>query len=109
VFCGTFTAGGLEIAVDDGQLKILREGRITKFVDCVEQLSFSARRSREIGQEVLYVTERAVFRLGPERLELIELAPGMYLQEHVLRFMPNPPIVERVNPMPAHVFALPRG
>jgi len=109
VFCGTFTAGGLEIRVEDGALKIVKEGRVKKFVDRVEHLSFSARRSRQIGQEVLYVTERAVFRLGPERLELIEIAPGIDLQQHVLRFMPTTAVAGSPKQMPAHVFASPGG
>jgi len=58
VFCGTFTTDGLEIAIADGLLRIVSEGRVPKFVEQVEQVSFSARRARQIGQEVLYVTER---------------------------------------------------
>ena len=104
VFCGTFTAGGLEIDVRDGRLNILQEGRANKFVDHVEQLSFSAERSRRIGQDVLYVTERAVFRLGPEALELVEIAPGVDLDKHILQLMPTAPVIRELKPMPAHVF-----
>ncbi|MFA9480278.1 acyl CoA:acetate/3-ketoacid CoA transferase [Phycisphaerales bacterium AB-hyl4] len=104
VFCGTFTAGGLEVDVVDGQLRIVREGRCPKFVEDVEQLSFSARRSREVGQEVLFVTERAVFRLIDVGLELIELAPGINLDRDVCAQMAFMPIVRNVKPMPAHVF-----
>ncbi|MCX7427315.1 MAG: acyl CoA:acetate/3-ketoacid CoA transferase [Planctomycetia bacterium] len=109
VFCGTFTAGGLEIAAERGRLTIVQEGRVGKVVDEVEQLSFSAERSRQIGQDVLYVTERAVFRLGPETLELVEVAPGVDLENDVLRRMPFTPVMRSVKPMPAHVFAPPRG
>ncbi len=63
VFCSTFTAGGLEIAMQDGQLRIVREGRDRKFIDAVSQISFSADHARQIGQEVMFVTERAFFRL----------------------------------------------
>ena len=69
VFCGTFTAGGLEVAVEDGKLRIVKEGAVRKFVKNVEQVSFSAARSRQVGQQVLYVTDRAVFRLVPDGLE----------------------------------------
>ena len=88
VFCGTFATSGLEVAAGGGQLRIVNEGHVPKFVQEVEQVSFSAQHSRRIGQEVLYVTERAVFRLLEDRLELIEIAPGIDLEEHVLRRMP---------------------
>jgi len=104
VFCGTFTAGGLEIEVANGTLRIVREGRVRKFVSRVEQVSFSAARSREVGQEVLYVTERAVFRLGSDGIELVEVAPGVDLETQVLGQMAFRPIIRDVRPMPSHVF-----
>ncbi len=104
VFCGTFTAGGLEVAVDGGRLRIVREGRCPKFVDNVEQVSFSARRSRQIGQEVLYVTERAVFELEDGGLTLIEVAPGIDVERDVLAHMAFKPRVGPIRPMPGHVF-----
>ncbi|PIY43950.1 MAG: acyl CoA:acetate/3-ketoacid CoA transferase [Armatimonadetes bacterium CG_4_10_14_3_um_filter_66_18] len=107
VFCGTFTASGLEVAVEDGKLRIVREGRVLKFVERVEQISFSARRATELGQPVLYITERAVFRLLPEGLELIEVAPGVEVQRQVLDLMEFAPIRRNVTTMPAHVFAGP--
>jgi len=109
IFCGTFTAGGLEVAVSDGQLRIVNEGRSSKFVVQVEQVSFSAQHSRRIGQEVLYVTERAVFRLREEGLELVEIAPGIDLAKQVLDLMPFEPAVRSVRPMPTHVFEPPKG
>jgi propionate CoA-transferase len=109
VFCGTFTAGGLEVATDGRQLQIVREGRVKKFVPQVEQVSFSAKYSFQKGQEVLYVTERAVFRLRESGLELIEVAPGIDLQEQVLQLMPFEPVIRSVRPMPAHAFAPPKG
>lgn len=105
VFCGTFTAVGLKSQVKDGRLTIVREGDSRKFVRHVEQVSFSAARSREMGQEVLYVTERAVFRLDEAGPTLIELAPGIDLQTQVLDLMDFKPAVADVRPMPAHVFA----
>lgn len=103
VFCGTFTAGGLEIDVVDGRLRIVKEGRTRKFVERVGHLSFSAARSRQVGQEVLYVTERAVFKLVPEGLQLIELAPGIDLDTQVLALMDFRPIIHEVRPMPLHL------
>ena len=103
IFCGTLTASGLETAVENGELRIVREGRVRKFVHAVEQISFSAARSRQIGQEVLYITERAVFRLVEDGLELIEVAPGIDIEQQVLAQMAFPPIVRHVCRMPLHV------
>ncbi|WOQ70060.1 CoA-transferase [Microbacterium limosum] len=88
VFCGTFTAGGLVAVADEGQLTIEQEGRHRKFVDRVEQITFSGAEALRRGQRVLYVTERAVFRLEPGGLRLIELAPGVDLQRDVLDHLP---------------------
>jgi propionate CoA-transferase len=103
VFCGTFTAGGLEIAVVDGKLHILREGKTRKFVKQVDHLSFSAARSHEVGQEVLYVTERAVFQLVSDGLQLIEVAPGIDLERQVLAMMAFRPIIRELRPMPLYL------
>ncbi len=104
VFCGTFTAGGLETDVVEGQLKIVQEGRCRKFVEAVEQRSFSAPYARECGQEVLYITERAVFRLTERGLALVEVAPGIDVEREVLGLMDFTPIIEEVKVMPGHVF-----
>ncbi len=105
VFCGTFTAGELEVKVGEGGIRIIREGSVRKFVKQVEQISFSSSRPRQTGRKVLYVTERAVFQLTKEGLELIEAAPGIDLQKQVLDLMEFKPIIRDVRPMPAHVFA----
>jgi len=104
VFCGTFTTGGLEVNVADGRMEVIREGRVCKFTRDVEQVSFSADRARSVGQEVLYITERAVFRLATSGLELIEVAPGIDLQRDILDQMEFKPTVANVIPMPGHVF-----
>lgn len=104
VFCGTFTSGGLRVEVADGRLSVIEEGVIDKFVDSVQQVSFSGALARESGREVLYVTERAVFRLGPGGLELIEIAPGIDLERDILARMDFLPDTSRVRPMGAHHF-----
>lgn len=104
VFCGTFTAGGLQVAVEGGRLSVVREGSVRKFVEEVEQVSFSADRARAVDQDVLYVTERAVFRLAASGLELIEVAPGINIEQEVLAQMDFAPHIRHVLPMPEHVF-----
>lgn len=105
VFCCSFTSGGLEVASADGRLAINREGRCPKFVPQVEQVSFNAARARRRGQQVLYVTERAVFQLGEEGLELIEVAPGIDPLRQVLQLLPFTPRVRDLRLMPVHAFA----
>lgn len=99
VFCGTLTTNGLEVAVVDGNLRIVREGRVKKFVKQVEQVSFAGSIARDSGRDVLIVTERAVFRLKAEGLELIEVAPGVDIQREILDQMEFLPIIESVAVM----------
>lgn len=104
VFCGTLTSDGLDVAVGPAGLEIHREGRISKFVERVEQISFSGEIARRRGQDVLYVTERAVFRLGDDGMELVEVAPGIDIERDVLERMRFRPLIRDVRLMPAHVF-----
>ena len=81
VFSGTLTAGGLEIAAGRSERRSAssrRAGR-AKWVPAVQQVTFSGRYARARGQEVMYVTDRAVFRLGSEGIEVVEIAPGVDL------------------------------
>lgn len=93
VFVGTFTAGGLEIAVADGMLRIVREGAVRKFVDTVEHRTYAGRFAWARGQSALYVTERCVFRLSAEGIELIEVAPGIDVERDILAQMDFRPAV----------------
>ncbi len=104
VFCGTLTASGLTLEVKDGKVKVLREGKIKKFVKEVEQISFSADHALSLGQEVLYVTERAVFRLMSGGLELVEAAPGIDVERDILEMMEFTPVVKKVRPVSADVY-----
>ncbi|QTE30194.1 acyl CoA:acetate/3-ketoacid CoA transferase [Pengzhenrongella sicca] len=93
VFCGAFTAGGLQVEVTDGQLVIVREGKVAKLVQDVEHVTFSGAYSRSKGQRVLYVTERAVFSSSDEGLVIDEIAPGIDLEKDILKMMDFVPII----------------
>lgn len=93
VFVGTFTAGNLEVAVDAGKLAILEDGKAVKFVSEVEHRTFSGPQAAKWGKSVLYITERCVFRLTADGLELTEIAPGVDLQKDILDKMEFKPIM----------------
>ena len=95
VFVGTFTAGKLEVAVEAGMLSILEDGKAAKFVQEVEHRTFSGEQAAKRGKTVLYITERCVFNLTPEGLELIEIAPGVDLQKDILDRMDFVPIMHQ--------------
>ena len=106
VFVGTFTAGRLEITVDGGKMQILRDGSARKFVETVEHRTFSGPEAARRGKEVLYITERCVFRLAPEGLVLTEIAPGVDLERDILAQMDFRPVIHGSPlPMDARIFA----
>ena len=95
VFCGTFEAKGTKIQTGDGSLQIEHYGDVRKLVSEVEQITFSGEQARKRDQQIIYVTERAVFRLGSDAVELTEIAPGVDLQRDVLdRMAFKPKIAE---------------
>jgi propionate CoA-transferase len=108
VFCGTFTAGGLDIAVVDGRLIIRHEGRVPKFKRRVEQITFSGAYAGQIGQPVMYVTERAVFELRDGCPCLTEIAPGVDLEKDILALMEfRPRVHPALKTMDARIFREP--
>lgn len=104
VFAGTFTVGGLNVAIEDGRVVIKQEGRSRKFIKQVEQNTFSGPYAQTRGQPVLYVTERCVFELTPEGLELTEIAPGIDIHRDILAHMDFKPIVRRPKMMDPRIF-----
>ena len=104
VFCCTLRAGDLEVAVQDGQLRVVREGRHAKFVRRVQQVCFHGPSALANRQQVLFVTERAVFELTAQGLALRELAPGMDLARDLLAQMEFEPIIATHRGMPASCF-----
>ena len=93
VYCGTFTAGGLKETFGDGKMSIVQEGKSKKFIKEVEQVTFSGEVANATGQNVLYITERAVFKLTDKGLTLIEIAPGVDLEKDVIGQMEFRPVV----------------
>ncbi len=108
-YCGTFTAKGLKTECRDGNLVITQEGSIKKFVNQIQQITFSGDYANHVKQSVLYITERAVFELRPEGVTLIEIAPGIDLQKDVLDQMEYVPQIAyqadgSVKKMDARIF-----
>lgn len=105
IFCGTFTAGGLEVSAKDGKLVIENEGKVKKFIERVEQITFSGQYAKEAKQPVLYITERAVFELKDDGIVLIEIAPGIDLEKDILHQMEFQPIIsENLKIMDGRIF-----
>ncbi|MBE1283519.1 MAG: acyl CoA:acetate/3-ketoacid CoA transferase [Rhodobacteraceae bacterium] len=104
VFAGTFTAKGIDVDIGDGALTIRMEGTSRKFLKDVEQVTFSGKRAARLNQPVLYVTERCVFQLRPEGLQLVEVAPGVDIERDILGHMGFRPIIEDVREMDARIF-----
>lgn len=94
VFTGTFMAGGLKVSAGDGKLTILREGKVKKFLQDVEQVTFSGPYAVKRNQPVLFMTERCVFKLSSDGMELIEIAPGIDIEKDILANMEFEPIIK---------------
>jgi propionate CoA-transferase len=105
VFCTSFRAKGFESIVSDGHIRIVQEGQIPKFVEKVEQITFNGGIAAAAGHEVLFVTERGVFKMEKEGLTLTEIAPGVDLEKDILNQMEFVPIVsEQLKVMDGRIF-----
>ena len=94
VFCGTFS-NGAEIEINDGKITIQKQGKAKKFVEKVDQITFSGKTAQKTKQPVLYITERGVFALEDGQLTLVEIAPGIDLEKDILAAMDFKP---RISP-----------
>jgi propionate CoA-transferase len=103
-FGGSFTAGKSDIRVSNNRINILRDGT-TKFVERVFKVVFSGHQAVKYGQEVLYVTERAVFRLKRNGMILEEIAPGIDLDKNIYSKMGFTPIKGSVKEMDERIFS----
>lgn len=103
VFCGGFSTKTL-MTSDENGVHIEYPGKHKKFVDKVQQITFNGKFAARKGQKVLYVTERAVFQLSTEGVELIEIAPGVDLERDVLAMMEFKPIIKDVKQIEASVY-----
>ncbi len=104
IFVGTFTAGGLKVAFEGGKLRILNEGKHKKFVEKIEQVTFSGENAARNGKKVLYVTERCVLALTAKGLELTEVAPGVDIERDILPYMAFRPIIGTPALMDVRIF-----
>jgi len=105
VFLTTFSSGGLDVSISDGTLTIVTEGRFRKFIDSVDQITFSASLANTTGQNITYITERCVFELGPDGLVLAEIAPGIDVDADILDLLPFTPSVNDPRLMDPSIFA----
>ncbi len=105
VFVGTFTAGGLDVAITRNRISVRKEGREKKFVKAVEQITFNGSYASTLGQPVIYITERCVMELTPEGLELTEVAPGVDIDRDILAQMDFKPIIRNPRTMATRLFS----
>ncbi|SEF59188.1 acyl CoA:acetate/3-ketoacid CoA transferase [Marinobacterium lutimaris] len=104
VFCGTLTAGAKYEFSENG-IHITQEGKAKKFVEAVDQITFSGDIALQNKQPVVYITERAVFELREGGITLTEIAPGLDLEKDVLAAMDfRPQIADDLKTMPIELF-----
>ncbi len=103
-FAGAFTAGKSQITISHNRITILHDGIIPKFVESVFNVVFSGHQAMKYGQEILYVTERAVFKLTESGIILEEVAPGIDLDKDITSKMGFMPIVGSIKEMDKRIF-----
>ena len=104
-FAGSFRGGKNIIDVKEDGIRILEDGSITKFVQDVYKISFSSYQASKYGQEIMYVTERAVFKLSGTKLVLVEIAPGVDIDKDILEKMEfKPQMSKEIKEMDKRLF-----
>lgn len=106
VFCGTFTAKGLKTHISEqGNLVIDQEGMSKKFIRSLQQITFSGEVAIKNKKNILFVTERTVLKLTQEGLMVTEIAPGIDIEQDVLRQMEFRPLVSpNLKEMDSRIF-----
>ncbi|RZF29010.1 3-oxoacid CoA-transferase [Paraburkholderia sp. UYCP14C] len=106
IFSGTLTAGGLDVQWDGGRTTIVQEGKHRKFVNSLEQICYNAALAHGKGNTALFVTERAVFSVGADGLQLIEVAPGIDIERDIFAQMDfRTPVAANLREMDARLFS----
>ena len=104
-FLGALTAGGLVASVQEGRLRVEKEGLHRRFVRTIEQCTYNRRVGLARGQRALFITERAVLEADEHGLIVLEIAPGIDLDRDVLaNFEICPRVSDRIGLMPDFVF-----
>lgn len=104
VFMGAFQSGNLLVSVREGALVVEQEGKDNKFVRSVEHLTFNGPLAASSGRPVIFITERCVFKLTSEGIQLTEIAPGINLERDILAHMQFRPIVGSLAIMDRSIF-----
>ena len=104
VFVGTFSADGLVVEISEGKLKIIQEGKVSKFIADVEQITFNAEVALKNRKPVLYITERCVFELTVEGMRLKEVAAGVDIKTEIVELLPFSVIADDVGTMDPRIF-----
>ena len=105
VFCTNLTTKGFECEIEDGKLRIIKEGQVRKFVDKVDQITFNGKIALEAGHEAYYITERAVFKMSDGGLVLMEIAPGADMEKDIFQQMGFRPLIsDKVKTMDPRIF-----
>ncbi len=103
VFCGTLM-NKAKFAVGDGKITVVEEGNMPKFIQKVDQITFSGKYKKP-EQEVMYVTERCVFNLIDGKMTITEIAPGIDLQKDILQNLGfKPEIAKDLKVMDERIF-----
>jgi propionate CoA-transferase len=104
VFCGAFSTKS-DIEVTENGLNIKNPGKHKKFVKKVQQVTFNGKYAAHLGKQVYYITERAVFKLTNDGIQLIEIAPGTDLENDILSMMEFRPIIKNIERMDISIFS----